>query len=288
LTTVTRHFGVCAAPGQSWFTSFVLRRRLKRPVSAYAELARENITIFASRSYTSASGSRVHLNAAIEHCLQTQKNLGPKTSYELQRPRGPHAISIEVTQETTTPASYRLAVGLELPTAALDFANCLRVGGGFLNGAVAQEEAVCRSSVLYTLLSEQPEMYVESRKHKNGYLFRDYLVLSPDVPVIRDDQYDIFDSWFPVSFITAAAPDLRHRAIAPHRVRTAIDSRIRKIVRCAVQHGAQAIILGAFGCGTFRNGPTDVAQVFGKVLVDEKLATYRVSHVKCSTGKSHD
>lgn len=247
---------------------------MKRPVSAYAEIAEENIAIFAARSYTSPSGSRVDLGSAINHCLQTQRTFNPKTSYRLPRRAKAHAISIEVTQETTTAASHRLAVNLALRTAALNFANCLHVGGGFLSGAIAQEEAICRSSVLYSLLSEQPEMYDESCKHTNGYLFQDYIIFSPDVPVIRDDQYDLLDRWFPVSFITAAAPDLRHRAIAPHRVRAALDSRIRKIVQCAVQQGAQAIVLGAFGCGAFRNDPRDVAQIFKKVLVDENLATF--------------
>jgi uncharacterized protein (TIGR02452 family) len=243
-------------------------------VSSYAEIAQENVAIFAARSYTSASGSRVDLSSAIEHCVQTQRTFNPQTSFGNPPPPGPHAASIEVTQETTTAASHRLVVDLGLRTAALNFANCLHVGGGFLSGAIAQEEAVCRSSVLYSLLSEQPEMYVESRKRKNGYLFRDYIIFSPDVPVIRDDQCDLIDRWFPVSFITAAAPDLRHRAIAPHRVHAALDSRIRKIVQCAVQHRAQAIVLGAFGCGAFRNDPTDVAQIFKKVLIDEMFVTY--------------
>jgi uncharacterized protein (TIGR02452 family) len=257
----------------SWFTSFVSDDDLKQPAWKYRDIAQENIRLFDSRTYTSPSGAAVDLGPAIEHCLQAQKTFNPTTTYEVPPTPGAHPISIELTHETTTAACHRLVVDLHLRTVALNFANCLGVGGGFLHGQRAQEEAICRCSVLYSLLCEQTEMYAESRKDKNKFLFRDYLVYSPDVPIIRDDQYDFLDDWFPVSFISAAAPDLRWRDEGPE-VHAALDSRIRKVVQCAAQQGAQALVLGAFGCGAFCNDPTDVAGIFKQVLVDEQLATH--------------
>jgi len=69
-----------------------------------------------------------------------------------------------VTNETTLGTSLRL-VERGLRPLALNFANGIHPGGGFLNGARAQEEALCRSSALYQTLVNDP-MYEEHRKRQ--------------------------------------------------------------------------------------------------------------------------
>lgn len=49
--------------------------------------------------------------------------------------------------------------------------------------------------------------------------------------------------------------------------------RIRFILSVAANHGEKALVLGAFGCGVFRNNPKDVARMFKHVLVDEGYGT---------------
>jgi len=68
---------------------------------------------------------------------------------------------IQVTNETTLQASLRL-VNNGIRPLALNFANGVHPGGGFLHGARAQEEVLCRSSALYHTLAGDP-MYEEHR-----------------------------------------------------------------------------------------------------------------------------
>mgnify|MGYP002622031421 FL=1 len=46
------------------------------------------------------------------------------------------------------------------------------------------------------------------------------------------------------------------------------EQRGRKILAAAVQNGAEALILGAFGCGAFRNDPQIVARAYKNILPD--------------------
>ncbi|MGG1658193.1 TIGR02452 family protein [Brevibacillus sp. NRS-1366] len=53
-----------------------------------------------------------------------------------------------------------------------------------------------------------------------------------------------------------------------------MKERIRKILRMAAIHGHRTIILGAYGCGVFRNHADEVADYFAAVLMEEKYAQY--------------
>ena len=87
---------------------------------------------------------------------------------------------------------------------ALNFANGIHPGGGFLNGARAQEEVLCRSSALYLTLEGDP-MYEHHRK-RGTQDSTDWVIYSPEVPVFRNDDGSVVDQTWLLSFITCAAP----------------------------------------------------------------------------------
>src|SRR5215472_2095501 len=92
---------------------------------------------------------------------------------------------VQVTNETTLGASFRL-VERGLRPLALNFANGVEPGGGFLMGARAQEEVLCRSSALYQTLVGDP-MY-EAHRTRPLPDSTDWAIYSPDVPVFRTDD----------------------------------------------------------------------------------------------------
>ena len=47
-----------------------------------------------------------------------------------------------------------------------------------------------------------------------------------------------------------------------------LTARIRRIFEIAATNGNEVLILGAFGCGAFRNPPQIVAKVFNTVMQD--------------------
>lgn len=59
--------------------------------------------------------------------------------------------------------------------------------------------------------------------------------------------------------------------IANHHVEP-IKNKIRTIFRIGLIHGHDSLVLGALGCGAFRNPPRHVARLFHEVM-DEHLSS---------------
>jgi uncharacterized protein (TIGR02452 family) len=86
---------------------------------------------------------------------------------------GEYATNVEITNETTLSAATRL-IQQGLKTVVLNFASATSPGGGFLNGARAQEEYLARSSCLYQCIRHNP-MY-EYHRTQNDPLYSDYMI----------------------------------------------------------------------------------------------------------------
>ena len=99
----------------------------------------------------------------------------------------------------------------------LNFANPEFPGGGVANGAMAQEECLCRSSNLYACISNEnvfEEYYNYHRELKNSF-YTDRLIYTKGVTVFKNDdtvpQLLPEDAWFDVDVITCAAPYVAKR-----------------------------------------------------------------------------
>ena len=86
----------------------------------------------------------------------------------------------------------------------LNFASAKNPGGGFLGGAIAQEESLAVSSALYPTLMKHMEMYNYNRS-QHTYLYSDYMIYSPDVIVFRNDKGELLESPYQLSIITSPA-----------------------------------------------------------------------------------
>jgi len=85
----------------------------------------------------------------------------------------------------------------------LNFASATNPGGGFLNGARAQEEYLARSSCLYECI--RPNAMYPFHLADYDPLYRDFLIYSPGVPVIRDDYGTLLEVPYTIAMITCAA-----------------------------------------------------------------------------------
>jgi uncharacterized protein (TIGR02452 family) len=175
--------------------------------------------------------------------------------------------AVEVTNETTLAAAYRLGGDV----ACLNFASARNPGGGFRTGAQAQEESLARSSALYPCLCAAGDFYAYHRAHPE-LTYTDRVIYSPAVPVFRDDRGDLLPEPYPVSFLTAAAPNrLAIERNQPHllpEVPAVLARRAARVLRVAGAHGHRRLVLGAWGCGVFGNDPAVVADVFAAALHD--------------------
>lgn len=167
----------------------------------------------------------------------------------------------------------------------LNFASATNPGGGVQKGSSAQEESICRCSTLYFSLAtdEMMKLFYTPHRRANNPLYNDDLIYSPNVYVIKRDtdnpkrlqEHD----WYKVNVITCAAPNLRkkpssrmnpnartHRPrISDEKLEALLVRRIERIFAAAAADGNEVLILGAFGCGAFKNPPAVVAKAFHQV-----------------------
>ncbi|MEW1905791.1 TIGR02452 family protein [Streptomyces sp. NPDC086147] len=181
--------------------------------------------------------------------------------------------TLEVTGESSLAAARRMtAADPARPVAVLNFASARNPGGGYLNGAQAQEEALCRSSALHATLLRVPEYYAHHRADRDVF-YSDRVIHSPRVPVFRDDRGDLLAEPFTVGFLTSPAPNAGVvRRTAPERadrLPAALAARAERVLETAAAAGYRRLVLGAWGCGVFQNDPEQVAGAFTALLTGD-------------------
>ncbi|MFJ8196534.1 TIGR02452 family protein [Streptomyces sp. NPDC096152] len=226
-------------------------------------VARQTESIVEAGHYRTADGREVSLAAAIEAARHGTRMFGPEPVAVPSAPAG--ETFVEVTGESSLEAARRLTG----PVAVLNFASARNPGGGYLNGAQAQEEALCRASALYTCLLRAPEFYDHHRAHRDPF-YSDRVIHSPGVPVFRDDAGRLLDEPRVAGFLTAAAPNagvvLRTAPERAAELPRAIAVRAERVLETAAAQGYRRLVLGAWGCGVFRNDPARVAGAFRGLL----------------------
>ena len=188
--------------------------------------------------------------------------------------------------------------------AILNFASATRPGGGVTSGSSAQEECICRVSGLYRCLTrpEAVERFYEYHKREVGPLHNDDIIYTPQVPVLKTDDYDFLDDPVFMDVITCAAPNLREKNVSKYNQERELApdisddelydlhvSRARQILNAAAANGAEVVILGAFGCGAFRNKPEVVAKAYAAVVPEYAKQFKKIEFaVYCPKGKPTD
>jgi uncharacterized protein (TIGR02452 family) len=231
------------------------------------EVALETLKIVKEGSYSAPGGKRVSIQTSVQAAVEGTKLYRPDDFDDLPLPAQAKAsFRIEVTDETTAVAARRLVQDEKAQrVVALNFASARNPGGGFLGGAKAQEEDLARCSALYSCLITRPAYY-EANNAEESLLYTDHMIYSPRVPFFRNDQLVLLDEPFSVSIVTAPAPNARRHlgTTSPDvgTIRETLRARVEKVLRVAADAGDRTLILGAWGCGAFRNDPADVAEAF--------------------------
>jgi uncharacterized protein (TIGR02452 family) len=221
----------------------------------------------------------------VESEPRVRTGLNSATLYHFTEPLPLISEATNATSPETTPAkcpikvvpldSFDCAEKLTLEgkqdITVLNMANSRFPGGGYLNGASAQEEALCRRSTLWLTIRSQRKFHPIP---KHGAIY------SPDVLVFRvsDDKKCALlpesQRWW-TSVISVAAIDgprlTKEGDYADERERESMKERMRTMVRVAALEGRKNLVLGAFGCGAFANPPMGVARGFKAVLEEEEF-----------------
>lgn len=208
-------------------------------------------------------------------CRATEKALESSRVYMEEfvsgRKPGKKQADILVEESTTFVAAKRYLKSGKV--AVLNFANPLIPGGGVKKGALAQEECLCRSSNLFPCLDANKVFadYYEYHKSLHSHFNSDRLIYTKGVTVFKDDatvpEMMPKKAWFKVDVITCAAPYLaKCKHVNGAVLLELFKSRIHNIFEAACDNKVDVLVLGAFGCGAFKNPPKVVAQAFFEVI----------------------
>jgi uncharacterized protein (TIGR02452 family) len=243
--------------------------------SQRARQARETVEIVDRGEYATPGGRVVRIADAVGRCLAATRLAEPDELARLRdtalsRPATFPATAIEVRNETTLAGAARAVADTDgRPVGVLNFASAKNPGGGFLNGSQAQEESLARSSALHASLLRAPAYYEEHRASASC-LYSDRMIISPDCPVFRDDDGSLREEPFAVTFLTSPAPNAgaaaaNHPADLP-AIPATLGRRAELVLALAGSAGCDTLVLGAWGCGVFRNDPAMVARAFADLL----------------------
>lgn len=248
-------------------------------MSKRATIAAETVQILSTGSYVGPSGRAVSIGPEVHHAANETRLFTPGQLARLAADVPPERTPapVRVINATTLSAAKQLhdTYGAER-VALLNFASARNPGGGFLNGAQAQEESLARASGLYAGLSRMTDYYAINRRERSA-LYTDHMIYAPLVPVFRDDDDRLTDDPWRVAMITAPAVNAGVvRSREPEnaaRIGEVMDRRIGYVLALAADHGHDALVLGAWGCGVFANDPREVAELFaGHLLGSGKYA----------------
>ncbi|KAF4627643.1 hypothetical protein G7Y89_g10509 [Cudoniella acicularis] len=171
----------------------------------------------------------------------------------LQFPHNPHQKS---PSSKPTPSPPRTIFFPSSPpsskakVAILNMCSPLRPGGGFLNGALAQEESLCTRSTLYASLTLAPNSSTFYRLPSLATIY------SPDILIFRSPSLEVLPKkdWYFVDVITAAAvrkPDLKEspngKLVYEEVDREEMVKKVRMLFWVAEKKGVTHLVLGAWG-----------------------------------------
>ena len=137
-------------------------------------------------------------------------------------------------------------------TCILNMASSKHAGGGVERGAMAQEECLFRCSNLFVSVPQSfyPLENDECLYTKNAIFFK--------------DRY--YNNMEPVELdvVTIAAINLNNGR--PNDYMNIMMNKMKLMLSLAKQNDCENVILGAWGCGVFKNNPNEVASMFKKVI----------------------
>lgn len=150
---------------------------------------------------------------------------------------------------------------------ALNFANANFPGGAYFLGGNAQEEALCRASLLYYTIRTAKRFYRANRLHVLPD-YTDHMIYSEHVPVIRNNAGTLLEMPMDCDFITSPAVNRTFAKVlfSAKKLDSIMQNRIGQIIALAAQQSPEVLILGAYGCGVFGNRRESVYPIFENAI----------------------
>ncbi|MCL1808581.1 MAG: TIGR02452 family protein [Clostridiales bacterium] len=194
-------------------------------------IAEETLKI-QQQGYYETNGSRVEFaemqKASEKNSFLIVPKEGERLVQETKPPEKGPLAPITVVNQSTVQAILDMSRGGERP-AALNFASAKNPGGGFLSGAMAQQEALAAASGLYNTQLLHKAYYVANRAC-GTMMYTNHAIFSPSVVFFRDGNFELVSAIATASVLTLPAVNLGQVISKGEHVETAksvMKSRMR-------------------------------------------------------------
>lgn len=241
--------------------------------STRALIAKDTLAILKKGSYQNSLNQPVYLSKVQKAAEQQTVLFEPQQLLDLIQealPKTPKNQTEFVVNTLTTLDSVREEYSTDPNLVCLNFASAKNPGGGFLNGSQAQEESIARATGLYPCQLKAENYYKENRNF-SSCLYTDYIIYSPNVPIIKDEQGVLLDEPVFSAMITAPAVNAgavqRNEPQNVKKITLFMQRRMDMVLAICKQKQHETLILGAWGCGVFQNEPAVIAALFKELLL---------------------
>ena len=243
-----------------------------------ADVFKHTVFLVQQGHYKAGNGLMIAFPNSESLITNTRFYSTPKTVYHLPALKEETIVQVE-NLDCLLAAENLLKEGYH--PAVLNLASRQNPGGGVQTGAGAQEENLFRRTNLFQSLF-QFVPYAEKfgvRKSRFQYpLDRNYGgIYTPDATVFRgteQDGYPLLETPYQMSFIAVAGIN-RPALASPERITPElvepVKNKMRTIFRIGLLHNHDSLVLGALGCGAFRNPPAHIARLFHEVMEEEEF-----------------
>ncbi|WP_228372266.1 TIGR02452 family protein [Chryseobacterium gregarium] len=216
-------------------------------------MAKDTLEILAKKYYINDHKERISIKSEMEICTKETDLFSSEELSEMIENPLPE-INFETKFEVWRCSSVKAILQLseeenQEKKMCLNFASAKNPGGGFMNGAEAQEESLARTSGLYESLLKGWTYYETHRAMKSCF-YTDTMIYSPKVPVFRKDKGELLRKPVLCNFITSPAVNAgvvkRQELERIHEIFGAMDVRADKMLALALHQGNETLILGAW------------------------------------------
>ncbi len=252
------------------------------------EIARQTLEIM-EQGYYEAEGTKVEIGAGQAYSVENSILITPQEGQELLSGYGEEgdtarADEAEGKAGDAIQTPVRRCIVKNCPTVqailelcaqgkhpgVLNFASAKNPGGGFLNGAMAQEESLAASGCLYRTLLAHEEYYAGNRVC-GTMMYTDHAIFSPDVIFFRDGRFSLLKEPVRASVLTLPAVNMGQvirRGEDIGEAERVMRRRMMLALAVFADQGCRHLVLGAYGCGVFCNDPQKVARWWKELLAE--------------------
>ncbi|WP_343044612.1 TIGR02452 family protein [Saccharibacillus qingshengii] len=238
--------------------------------------AAETVDIAAGGSYA-YKGEEIDIRNAQRRSEENSLLIDPARGAEIVRqmasqPSAAHSqTDYRVVNESAVKTVHDLAAAGASRVGLLNFASAKNPGGGFLNGATAQEENLAMSSGLYPSQLRHPGYY-EANRACGTMRYTHHAIYSPEVVFFRDEKFELAAPPAYASVLTLPAVNYGQVLLKGEdadQAKAVMLDRMRLALAIFAERGDRTLVLGAYGCGVFRNDPAEVASWWRRLLDGE-------------------